>query len=424
MIKPTVQRGLMLDFAADIATAPINVHESRILNLNNKSVKNGEIIYFSTREHRLEDNWGFIFSYNLAKNNNQKFKVVILKDEKNYSKAQSAFMMQGIDILMENLKINNIECDIVTNSLPKYFADAGAIVIDFNPIFTIFEKLKKYNCSIFEVDSHNIIPARYISDKQEFSAAHFRLKVYKNISNFLTEFPVIFKYKKNNSYPVLKDFIENKLKYYNEFKNDPNKNVTSKLSPYLHFGQISSQRIAMEIINSTADRINKEAYLEELIVRKELSDNYCLYNKNFKSIEGIPPWSKETLNNHKRDVRAYLYDLKTFEEAKTHDRLWNAAQKSLLKNNFIHGFLRMYWAKKILEWSGAPQEATEIAVYLNDKYSLDGIDPNGYCGILWSIGGLHDRPFIDRMISGKIRYMSMDGCKKKFDIDKYVSNHI
>lgn len=424
MIKPTVKRNLMLDFVQDDFALPEKVDEGRVFKLNSSPIKNGNIIYLITREHRLEDNWGFLYAQELSLEFKRELKVVIFLDKRTYSKAQYSFMLDGIEFLKKNLRENSIDFEVIENDLQNSLKKAGAVVSDFNPVNSLAKFIQAVDYAFFEVDSHNIIPARFISDKQEFSAATLRRKVYINIPRFLTQYPSGFKVSENNAYSVLKDFIENKLDYYDELKNDPNKNVTSRLSPYMHFGQISSQRLALEILKSKASRINKEAFLEELIVRKELSDNFCLHNKNFKSIEGIHAWAKETLNIHRSDMRTYVYDLKSFETAKTHDELWNAAQKHLLKEGFIHGYLRMYWAKKILEWSSAPEEAIKTAIYLNDKYSLDGLDSNGYVGILWSIGGLHDRPFGNRMVTGKIRYMSLDGCRKKFDVDSYIRSAI
>lgn len=421
MLKPTVKRNLMLDFIQEDFDIPKTVDAERIYKLNNKEIKNGNIIYISTREHRLEDNWGLLYAIELSKKLKRGFKVIIYLDKNYYSEKQKPFMLKGIKNFERNLKKYNIDFKVIDNNLLDYLNNVGAVITDFNPVNSFNKVLSTLDCAVFEVDSHNIIPARFISCKQEFSAAHLRRKVYTHISRFLTEYQSAFNYEKGDAYQKLQDFIENKLEYYDEFKNDPNKNVTSKMSRYLHFGQISSQRVAIEVIKSKAFRQNKESFLEELIVRKELSDNYCLHNKDFKSFKGVPSWAKETLNSHKQDIRAYIYSLEEFENAKTHDELWNKAQEILVKEGYMHGFLRMYWAKKILEWSISPEEAVKIGVYLNDKYALDGNDSNGYVGILWSIGGLHDRPFTNRMITGKVRYMSLDGCKKKFDVYKYIN---
>ena len=215
----------------------------------------------------------------------------------------------------------------------------------------------------------------------------------------------------------------NGLSSYNEKRNDPSLNGQSRLSPYLHFGQISTQRVALEIITASTSQSAKEIYLEELIVRRELADNYCYYNPNSDNTRGFPAWAQETLFKHKNDRRPYLYDLATFEKAETHDIAWNAAQIELLDTGIMHGYMRMYWAKKILEWSPSPDSAMETAIYLNDHFGLDGRDPNGYAGIAWSIGGLHDRAWPERPIFGKIRYMNFARLKRKFDIDSYVKKH-
>ena len=404
MLKPTVKRGLMLDFIPDEIICPVQVNPSRIFTLNDKPICDGEIVYLMSREFRLEDNWVVIFGQKLAKQYNKKFKIIIDLSKINYSKKQESFLLEGLNFLKENAAHYNIDFEIV-EEIPE---NIGALIIDFNPINLQTNIARVANFACFEVDSHNIIPARYISNKQEFSAATLRRKIYANLAGFLTEYPNDFQSRSGipaRQHNVMDDFIENKLDYYTEFKNNPNKDATSNLSPYLHFGFISSERVALEVIKSSATRPNKEAFLEELIVRKELADNFCLYG-DFKSFNSILNWAKETLNAHLSDIRTYIYSLEEFEKAKTHDELWNKIQLGLLETGRIHGYLRMYWAKKILEWAKSPEEALGIAIYLNDNYALDGHDPNGYVGILWSIAGLHDRPFTNRLVTGKIRYMS------------------
>lgn len=416
MLKPIVKRGLLLDFIPDEIIYPADFNQNRVYKLNDIDINGGDVIYIMSRELRLEDNWGLIFASELAKKHQKKFKVIINIKYSLYSNVQLDFIKKNITILKSNLAQNNIDYKCSS----KFPVKAGALVCDFNPISPNEDIANNLHYAVFEVDSHNIIPARYISKKQEFSAATLRKKIYGNIANFLTEYPQLFECQKCTAYEVLEDFIQNKLDNYSDHKNDPNKDFTSNLSPYLHFGLISAQRVALEVFKSNASKQNKEAYLEELIVRKELSDNYCLYNKKYKSIDGIPDWAQKTLNEHRADIRAYTYSLSEFEFAKTHDELWNAIQLDLISTGKIHGYLRMYWAKKILEWSKSPEDAIQTAIYLNDEYALDGHDPNGYVGILWSIGGLHDRAFTNRLVTGKIRYMNFSGCKKKFDVNKYI----
>jgi deoxyribodipyrimidine photo-lyase len=167
-------------------------------------------------------------------------------------------------------------------------------------------------------------------------------------------------------------------------------------------------------------RENIDAFIEELFVRRELAENFCFRNEHYDTFEGIPAWAKSTLADHAGDRRDYLYTAEEFESARTHDPIWNAAQTGLVRRGTIHGYMRMYWAKKILEWSPNPAVAFDVAVMLNDRYALDGRDPNGYTGIAWSIGGLHDRPWFERPVYGKIRYMNASGCSRKFDVGRYL----
>jgi deoxyribodipyrimidine photo-lyase len=297
------------------------------------------------------------------------------------------------------------------------------------------------------------VPCFYVSQKQEFGAYTIRPKIHKHLLEFLDEFPKLKKMKTSSllssnkiewekvfaslnvdenvkpvswlkpgekaAHKTLKEFIENKLDKYVELRNDPNADVLSNLSPYLHFGQISAQRIAL-IVSGLGNHPSAESFLEELIVRRELSDNFCYYNSDYDSFKGFPEWAKKTLSAHKKDEREFIYSLKKFEEAKTHEDLWNAAQMQLVSTGKLHGYMRMYWAKKILEWSKSPEEALKISIYLNDKYELDGRDPNGYTGCAWAIGGVHDRAWAERPVYGKIRYMNRNGSKRKFDIVKYI----
>lgn len=419
-----VKRGQMLDFVGEDFFMPQKVCPERIFCLNNKEIKNGDVIYIMEREHRVTDNWGLLFAFEKSKELGKNLKVIFGLKNKRFSQKQYDFMQLGLNIVKLDLQKNNIPFEISNEDvLPYLKANAGMVVSDFNPVECKNHLAKNLDCAFYEVDSHNIIPTRIASGKQEFSAATFRPKVYKNIDEFLTEYPKSFKTANNKAQEALEDFIQNKLQNYENERNDPNKNMVSNLSKFLHFGQISSQRIAIEVLKSKVSRPNKEAFLEELIVRKELSDNFCFYNSNYDNFDGIPAWAKQNLMLHRDDFRQYIYDLETFKNAQTHEELWNACQRKLIKEGKIHGYLRMYWAKKILEWSQTPEDAIKIAVYLNDTYALDGIDSNGYVGILWSIGGVHDRAFSEREIFGKIRYMNENGCKRKFDVAAYISNN-
>jgi deoxyribodipyrimidine photo-lyase len=336
----------------------------------------------------------------------------------------------------------------------------GILVTDFDPL-KIKRKwknnlAKRINIPFYEIDAHNIVPCWIASGKQEYGAYTIRPKIRRLLPEYLDIFPGIKiskikwagnepinnwskiiedskyinkNFKANKIKPgereakiTLKRFLDSKINTYNSYRNDPTKDNLSCLSPYIHFGHISAQRIVLEVLDSTASEEDKDSFLDELIIRRELSDNYCFYNSSYDSFNGFPSWAQETLNNHRLDRREYIYGVEEFEEGRTHDRLWNAAQLEMVITGKMHSYMRMYWAKKILEWSESPEEAQDIAIYLNNKYELDGRDPNGYTGIAWSMGGVHDRAWKERPIFGKIRYMSYGGSKSKFDVNLYVKS--
>jgi deoxyribodipyrimidine photo-lyase len=216
------------------------------------------------------------------------------------------------------------------------------------------------------------------------------------------------------------DFVQQRLENYPNSRNNPLLGGQSGLSPYLHFGQLSPQRLAWMVSRSDLPVETKETFLEELVVRRELADNFCYYEPAYDRIEGFPDWARKTLDQHRNDKRAYVYSLAELENGNTHEILWNACQQDLVQSGKLHGFLRMYWAKKILEWTPDPESALEYAITLNDRYSLDGRDPNGYTGIAWSLGGVHDRAWRERSVFGKVRYMNEAGCRRKFDVERYI----
>jgi deoxyribodipyrimidine photo-lyase len=220
---------------------------------------------------------------------------------------------------------------------------------------------------------------------------------------------------------ALRRFIRDRLGDYASRRNHPEIDVTSQLSPYLHFGQIGPHTVALAIESAAAPIRDREAFLEELIVRRELAVNFVRYNPRFRTLGSLEPWARRTLAEHARDARAHLYSERQLANAETHDPLWNAAQRQMASSGWMHGYMRMYWAKKILEWSRAADEAYDICVRLNDRYELDGRDPNGYAGIAWAIGGKHDRAWgPERPVYGKIRYMSFASTSRKFDSRAYI----
>jgi deoxyribodipyrimidine photo-lyase len=220
---------------------------------------------------------------------------------------------------------------------------------------------------------------------------------------------------------ALRRFIRNRLGNYETGRNHPEIDATSQLSPYLHFGQIGPHTVALAIGDAAAPARDRAAFLEEMIVRRELAVNFVRYNPRFKTLASVEPWARRALSEHARDERAHLYTERQLATAETHDPLWNAAQRQMVSSGWMHGYMRMYWAKKILEWSPAADEAYDIGVRLNDRYELDGRDPGGYAGIAWAIGGKHDRAWgPERPVYGKIRYMSFASTSRKFNSRAYI----
>lgn len=435
----------------------IAINPKRMRVIRGGEIK-GPVVYWMSRDQRVADNWSLIYALGLARELNEPVAVVfcIAPGFLNATGRSYKFMIDGLRKVEHRLKGMNVTFMLLhgepVDAIPSLIDDSGAgiLVTDFSPLrisLTWKSRIaERVSIPIHEVDAHNIVPCWIASEKQEWSAQTFRRKIKKHLPEFLERFPEInpplrewkdyvendwssvessLNLKAYTSAPYLsgedvadeqlKSFIKGKLEVYALHHNNPTKDAESGLSPYLHFGQISAQRVALAITN----RGDYGEFLDELIVRRELSDNFCYYNDRYDSFNGLPEWARKTLNDHRGDRREYLYTLAELEEGRTHDDLWNAAQLEMLIKGKMHGYMRMYWAKKILEWSESPEIALSRAIYLNDRYELDGRDPNGYVGCAWSIGGLHDRPFRERPIFGKIRYMSYEGLRRKFDVEEY-----
>ncbi|MFB3852731.1 MAG: deoxyribodipyrimidine photo-lyase [Vicinamibacterales bacterium] len=221
---------------------------------------------------------------------------------------------------------------------------------------------------------------------------------------------------------ALRRFIRDVLPGYSRRRNEPDKDGTSRLSPYLHFGHLGPREVALAVRESAAPLQDRLAFLEQLIVRRELAVNFVTFNPAYDRLEGCEDWARRTLHRHRDDPRETLYSLQQLEAGETHDPLWNAGQRQMVRTGWMHNYVRMYWAKKILEWTATPEEAFETAVHLNDRYQLDGRNPNGYAGVAWSIGGKHDRPWpSERPVFGLIRYMSLASTSRKFDSRAYIA---
>ncbi|RPJ84727.1 MAG: deoxyribodipyrimidine photolyase [Acidobacteria bacterium] len=220
---------------------------------------------------------------------------------------------------------------------------------------------------------------------------------------------------------ALRRFVRDRLAGYDGRRNEPEKDGTSRLSPYLHFGHLGPREVALAVREADAPIEDRHALLEQLVVRRELAVNFVRFNPSYDRLEGCEKWALRSLDRHRGDPRETQYPLEALEAGVTHDPLWNAGQRQMVRTGWMHNYVRMYWAKKILEWTASPEQAFDTAVMLNDRYQLDGRDPNGYAGIAWSIGGKHDRPWPpERPIFGLIRYMSFASTSRKFDSREYI----
>jgi deoxyribodipyrimidine photo-lyase len=372
------------------------------------------------------------------------------------------FLVEGLLEVKEALEARGIAFVLRRGTPPEVVADCAgdaALVVTDCGYLRIQREWRKavadtVECPFVLLEDNVAVPVGAASPKEEWSAATFRKKIGTRIEHFL-ELPgpvkpdhsgrqldlssvslesvegalggLSFDRSVNpvssyhggseEAHRRLSCFLAQGIERFGEERNDPTADALSNMSPYLHFGQISPLDIALRV--RAGRGIGVEAYLEELIVRRELAVNYVFYNSRYDSYEGLPGWARTTLSDHAEDPREYLYSFEEFERASTHDPYWNAAQLEMVYCGKMHGYMRMYWGKKIIEWSETPERAFETALALNNRYELDGRDPNGYAGVAWCFGK-HDRAWAERPVFGKVRYMNAAGLQRKFDADAYV----
>ncbi|XP_066954804.1 deoxyribodipyrimidine photo-lyase-like isoform X2 [Macrobrachium rosenbergii] len=452
-----------------------NFDMSRVEHMNKvKDIPKGStgVVYWMSRDQRVQDNWAVLFAQQLALNNKISLHVAFCLVPKflDATYRHFYFLLKGLEEVereCQNLGIGfHLLLGEARTVLPEFIKNhnIGCLVTDFAPL-RVPEQWRKDvkaaipgNIPMFMVDAHNIIPCWITSSKLEQGAMTIRPKVHEKLSHYLTKFPPVVAHPYKSKFKVepvdwvaadntleidrtvepvewavpgtkaglqvLDEFCSKRMYKYGEKANDPNDNARSELSPWLHFGQVSTQRTALEA-RRYRDQIKEgvDAFIEQMVVRRELADNFCYYQKNYDNLDGAFPWARNTLEYHRLDKRRYIYSRELFHEGKTHDELWNAGQIELMKHGKMHGYVRIYWAKKILEWSASPEEALATAIYLNDRYNLDGRDPNGYTGIMWCICGVHDRQFPERPIYGKVRYVGYEGYRKRFNVDLFVSRY-
>ncbi|KAL8431571.1 hypothetical protein Efla_000617 [Eimeria flavescens] len=447
------------------------------------------VVCLLQRDLRLEDNWALLFAQDAALSLKVPLYVVHLVITKHTYQAtlrHLAFHLKGVAGFAQDLAAYDIGFHCVPVTATEDHAslkeatqavkalleklEPSVMVCDFMPLRrptqlteSVAGKCFEKGCPLYQVDAHNVVPVWLASKKQEHSARTFRPRVLAYINEFACEFPlmqrhphkgeaglpekfsmsdILSRVKHDASVTLPKQWLPGckaglaalrafctapRLAAYAS-RNNPVVEAQSGLSPWLHFGQLSTQRCVVSVKKlgpgtklGAAAAAMRDSFIEELVVRRELAENFIFYNSKYDQVGGALRWAQDTLALHRRDKREHLYSLADFEHAKTHDELWNAAQLQLVREGKMHGFLRMYWAKKILEWTYSPESALEISLFLNDKYSLDGTDPNGVVGCMWSIAGVHDQGWAERPVFGKIRFMNLQGCRRKFPVDEYVA---
>jgi deoxyribodipyrimidine photo-lyase len=447
----------------------------RVQLLNDKTANNdGQyVLYWMQMFKRTTHNHALNFAIQQA--NERKLPLVVYEGLKYYypwaSDRIHSFILEGVEEkrkAFEKLGIRYIFYLQKNESSPKQTVaklarNAALIVTDDFPCFIIPDHnqaiVDKAEIPVYAVDSNGVIPLSRF-EKEEYAAYTIRPKIRKMLGDYLQPFaeekinvradnleidgPDTEVNSKNiaklvdecaidhsvkpshfyhggtaNGRKRLKKFLKDILPNYNQGRNKPEIDGSSRLSSYLHFGFLSALEIALAVRDADAPEVSKDAYLEELIVRRELSYNLTKFNPHYDSLKALPEWAQKTMREHIDDQRALVYSLEELERGETYDELWNAAQREMLVTGEMHNYVRMLWGKNVIGWTRSYEEALEILVHLNNKYCLDGRNPNSYAGILWCFGK-HDRPWMERPVFGIIRYMSSNSTGKKFDSKKYI----
>jgi deoxyribodipyrimidine photo-lyase len=447
-----------------------NIQDTRIRKLNDFDVfhEGDYVLYWMQQSQRAEYNHALEYAVKQA--NELDLGVVVafgLTDD--YPEANLrhyTFMVEGLAETNALLEKRGIKMVVRRGSPPdvalKLGRDAAIIVCDRG--YLKHQRIwqdkvaRKSICRVVQVESDVIVPLETVSLKAEYAARTIRPKIQKHLDDYLIDLKPIkvqhstvkiyfdgldlkrtadilaslnidrsisavdrfFKGGTSQAKKIFSNFIRSRLKNYENNHNQPQTDDISHMSMYLHFGQISPLYLALRI-NKTDHRLDsaKAAFLEELIVRRELAANFVYYHRDYDNFDCLPDWSRKTLADHRKDRRPYTYTLKQLEDAETHDLYWNAAMNEMKYTGFMHNYMRMYWGKKILEWSASPESAFRNTLAINNKYFLDGRDPNSYAGVAW-IYGVHDRAWPQRPIYGKVRCMTASGLERKCDIRAYV----
>ncbi len=446
------------------------IQPERIRKLNDKPIRPGRcVLYWMQASQRAEYNHAL--EYAVREANGQNLPVVaffgLTEQFPEANLRHYTFLVEGLQDVHKALDRRGIQLIVRRASPEKEIVDVAgeaSLVVTDRGYLRIQKAWREkaaaaVPCAMIQVETDVVVPVETAMEREAYSAAILRPRLQRQLASYLVplaETPVRHDSlglkipSLNLKQPVkvvlcpfsidrsvrrakgaeggttrakrlLDDFISRRLNLFAECRGDPSMDCVSRMSPYLHFGQISPLYIALEIGKAGGvSRKATDAYLEELIVRRELAMNFACFHPAYDSFAAIPPWARQTLEKHAQDKRPYLYSREELEGAGTHDPYWNAAQLEMTVAGTMHNTMRMYWGKKILEWSATPEEAFRTALYLNNKYGLDGRDPNSFAGVAWCFGK-HDRPWKERDIFGTVRYMNAAGLYRKYEIEEYVN---
>jgi len=444
------------------------IQEDRISYLNDKKEQKGKyLVYWMQASQRVKYNHALETALRIANKRSLPL-LVYFEINTNYPDANLRhyyFMLEGLQEVKQQLNKMGIKMIISyqnKNSYPDltYLAQEAAMVItDCGYLRFQTEWREKYAqklpCPLVQVETDVVVPVESASGKEEINVASFRKKMQRLLADYLkpveksdsvrssldfkfTSFGIddikdsirqlaidnsvppspVFRGGESRAEDLLNRFITEKAHRFGTLRNDPSQDFLSHMSPYLHFGQISPLYIALKM-KAEAPSEAYRVYLDELVIKRELAVNHVFYNDYYDQFRGLPRWAQNTLEKHGQDKRKIVYSLAELEHVLTHDPYWNGAQQEMMITGKMHGNMRRYWAKKILEWSLTPQEAFQHCLYLNNKYALDGRDPNSYTGIAQCFG-LHEHVYKERPVFGKVSYMDDSTLRKKYNMEQFL----
>ncbi len=447
----------------------MTIQPTRIQPLNDAGMRRGDyVLYWMQQSQRADYNHALEYAVRQANKLDRMLLVVfgLLDDYPEANLRHYTFMIEGLNETRATLASRGIKM-VLRRGHPaevtlKLGRKASMIICDRG--YLRHQKAwreqvgQEAQCPVVQVESDVVVPVEVVSDKAEYAARTIRPKIHRHLESYLVDLKptkarhpslglkvngldlddtekLLRKLNPDRSVPPVSDlfrggtsravkrfegFMRHRLKHYDDHSNQPQTDDISHMSPYLHFGQISPLYLALRL-RRAPDQLKtaRDAYLEELVVRRELAMNFVFYTPHYDDFACIPGWAQKTLADHQDDKREYVYSRRQLEKADTHDPYWNASMLEMKHTGFMHNYMRMYWGKKILEWSATPQKAYRTTLAINNKYFLDGRDPNSYTGVGW-IYGVHDRAWTERPIFGKTRYMAASGLERKCDIAGYV----